>query len=458
MRIVIPISQSDKHLLPKQIEVFKRLGGWKSHVATLVPTPACQEDATNALLSLKEAGINADIHGIARDPIGGWPKACNDHFHDTVIVLARLGNTMPWYWMELDSKPLRKGWQDALETGYNASRTPFFGHVRLTSLVHPNLKGSHMVGAGVYPPNFHVIADAEYRFVPKNEPFDVSLRWRVTQSGVTHTKLIEHRHSTTGYTFDGKSLVADSGEIVPLDGVGILHGCKDDSIADLVLSGALDILPPLVQTVSEPAKPSQFIQPPKVSLEAQLLSTGYRTLIKGVWVHPTVPDEEIAAHFSVPATPRPTPPLSDMDRAIMALGQSSTIKPISSVIQHDVQGDPEIGFNLAPHETLVSPTEETSPEQGADNAAPPVHIPSGGGEPQGETDEAPLLAAPSSEPQTGQPLLEKLTILVARTKKPARVGDWAFDLGVTKEELQSLINKNPDSGLKIARAGWVTIP
>jgi hypothetical protein len=460
MRFVVPISQSDRHLLQKRVEVFKKLGGWKNHQLTFAPTPSCVPDAFAAIEELKDTCPHMDSHAVASDYAGGWPAACNKHFHDVVVLLAKIGNASPWFFFELDCNPLRFGWQDALETGYNAGGKPFCGHVRLTSEVTtPPLKGSHMVGAGMYPANFHIIAAAEFKAVPANIPFDVSNRWRVLNSGVTDTKLIAHRHSCRNNKREGGYLVIPDHEPVELAPVAVLHGCKDDSLADLVLSGGLDDLGPIMKVAPAPVKADYTAAPvQKVSPEVFMTTAGYRSVMKGVWAHPTVSDEAIANHLGVQtAVQAERPPMTEMDRAIARLRIEAAV-PISepepvSEVQHGVQGDPETGV-VSQHETLDP---EDSPESGADNVTPPIHTSTEDDGHQGERCDASSAIAPADgDPQSGHSLLDDLTLKIARSK-PARLGEWAERLQVPKEELKSLINSTPQSGLSIATGGWISL-
>jgi hypothetical protein len=472
MRFVVPVSQSDRHLLPKRIEVFKHLGGWKNHHLLFAPAPSCLAEAEKAAEEMRPYCPNVEVHSVVREPSGGWPEACNKHFHDTVNILSRLSNPLNWFFLELDCNPIRQGWQDALETAYNAGGKPFCGHVRLTSEVTtPPLKGSHMVGAGMYPFNFHVIAAAEYPYLAPKVPFDVTLRWRVIQSGVTHTDLIAHRHSSKEYALEGQTLNPVEGAPVDINSTALVHGCKDDTLADLVLSGALDSFPPLIKAAPAPVKTEVAAKAHVPSLESQLSAAGYRSVMKGVWAHSAVSNEAIANHLGVQTEIQASkPPLTEMDIAIQRERYKLDTEPVQqvfqeesvvteipqpiSVSQHGIQGDPESGV-VTPHETLTS--EDKSPESGADNVTPPIHTVTEDTGHQGERCDASSAIAPADGvPQSGQSFIDDLTLKVARSK-PKRIRDWAEELQVTHEELRSLINTHPESRLKIATAGWLSI-
>lgn len=378
MKFVIPVSQSDVHLLPKTVVAFKHLGGWKNHSILLAGSPSCAPQCAAAAQELKEVCGSVQHESISSDHAGGWPAACNKHFYDTVVILERMGNQVPWMWFELDCTPIRANWQDILETAYNRAKTPFMGHVRPTAEVtKPPEKGSHMVGAGIYPANFGQIAAAEYRAMPKNLPFDIYLRWRVTRSGVTNTPLIAHAHNTHEYTHRAGNLEPVEGMQIPVKKVVVVHGCKDGTLVDLLMGGSLELMPPLEldvpPVVTAPTPPGAPVVA-KPTLESQMTAKGWRKVMDGVWAHPAVTDEQIQARFGVTASGEPLPPkpISEIDRAIETLMRKGG-------------------------------SGNTLPGPGVDNAVPPVHTETVGSEPLGENTEATSVAASGSEPQTGQP-------------------------------------------------------
>jgi hypothetical protein len=77
------------------------------------------------------------------------------------------------------------------------------------------------------------------------EPFDVYLRWPIRNIGVSHTELISDMWSTQNYHMEGTNLVCESVDhgsrvVRPRGGFVstkalLVHGCKDGSLADIVL-------------------------------------------------------------------------------------------------------------------------------------------------------------------------------------------------------------------------------
>lgn len=388
MRFVFPISHSDKHLLPEYIKNLASLGGFRHHSITLAPAPSLFSEVQSYVPVLKEDCPRVECVATTREPEGHWVQSLNWMFQDVVIGLAQRKNTEAWMLMPLDHLPYKAGWQDAIETFYNASGLPYLGVIRNLADVSPTKEeGRFLHPCAVYPANLYETAQAEYHTLSPAHPFYVSMRWRTFGSGVKEYNIHQH----IWWTKNGPVP-----EVAPVE------------------------MPRSVKEV------------PEVSLSVRLLNANYRQIIPGVWCAENISNNDL----------------------YMALG----IPQISSEVQHGAQGDPEPGFAISPHETLDVAAEENPPEQGVDNAAPPVHTEAEDSGSQGETNETSSGIAPGGvDPQTGHiSLLNDLTLRVARSK-PTRIKDWAETLQVPSDELTSLINSHPEAGLSIARAGWVQL-
>jgi hypothetical protein len=151
-------------------------------------------------------------------------------------------------------------WAVALFEDYRYGGTPFRGAVVDTPF---NDNGSvvfrsgdtMMMGTGIYPPNM----DRDERLKPLltdltkpgiwNPPdaFDVYLRWVIKGIGVSHTPLISdmwatqnYRRTAEGFVCEsvdhGNRVVRERGGLVNRSAV-LVHGCKDGSLAKLLLEG-----------------------------------------------------------------------------------------------------------------------------------------------------------------------------------------------------------------------------
>jgi hypothetical protein len=260
MNILIPVSQSDKHLLPDFTAVLQHFGGLNDHKVLFLATPSAKEETYEAA-----AALGAEAHVFNMDFQGGWPSACSNHFATAVHHLGRIGNTEPFLWMELDMLPVAKNWPTLLLQEYRRQGQPFLGNWVPTPWVVGGKVATKdgdnmMMGCGVYPPNM----ERDERFKPliadlaktgarcPRDPFDVYLRWSIKHTGVANTDFIADMWQTKNYRREGDSIVCDaipqdkpcrprSGAIPP--SAVLVHGCKDGSLARLLLTADAVKLP-----------------------------------------------------------------------------------------------------------------------------------------------------------------------------------------------------------------------
>jgi hypothetical protein len=153
MKIAIPVSAHDKHLLPDLTECLLKLGGLEEHPVIFFPTSAAKDTAYE-----HAERLGAETYPLTQDFEGGAPVACNRHFASVVFALAKMGNTDPFLWMELDMLPVKPRWAVALFEDYRYGGTPFRGVLVNTPF---NVNGQiaykdgdqMMMGTGIYPAN-----------------------------------------------------------------------------------------------------------------------------------------------------------------------------------------------------------------------------------------------------------------------------------------------------------------
>lgn len=255
MNIAIPVSAHDKHLLPQFVKVLQHFGGLEDTPVCFFATPSAKLEAHEAA-----AALNATVHTFEVDFAHGWPVASGMQFAATVFTLPRIGWQGPWLWMELDMLPVRKGWLQALRNGYAICGKPFMGNVVPTAWTENGklvVKEDDlmMMGCGVYPANMH--ADEWFRPLladlvkapPRNPntPFDFYLRHPMRYAGIANTGLIADMWQTCEYKRTSKGITCqpvkldkprrERGGLVPSEAV-IVHGCKDGTLAELLLGAA----------------------------------------------------------------------------------------------------------------------------------------------------------------------------------------------------------------------------
>lgn len=259
MKIAIPVSAHDKHLLPAQADCLLKMGGLEEHQVIYIPTLSAKDAAYEAAERL-----GAEVRPLDRDFEGGAPVACNNHFAAVVNVLGLMGNTDPFLWMEADMLPVAPRWPGKLLDDYRMGGTPFRGNVVPTpfqedgKLVYRD-NDTMMMGCGIYPAHMErderikpLIADlAKPAWMNPRIPFDVYLRWPIKIIGVSNTNLIADMWATENYEVEdyeqaiygrihcqsvdhGDRVVRERCGLVPKQAL-LVHGCKDGSLADLVL-------------------------------------------------------------------------------------------------------------------------------------------------------------------------------------------------------------------------------
>lgn len=259
MNIAIPVSNHDKHLLPTFVKVLQHFGGLEEASLCFFTTPSAKAEAHEAA-----AALNAAVHTFEVDFAGGWPVASGAQFAATVFTIPNIGWNGPWLWMELDMLPVKRGWVQVIRNGYTLCGSPFMGNVVPTAWVEEGklvVKEDDlmMMGCGVYPANM----DRDQRFRPllsdlvkpadrnPHTPFDFYLRHAMSQAGIANTTLIADMWQTHEYKRTGKGITCkpvpldkprrERGGLVPSDAV-LVHGCKDGTLAELLLSVAEKVI------------------------------------------------------------------------------------------------------------------------------------------------------------------------------------------------------------------------
>jgi len=256
MKICIPASAHDKHLLAAQADCLLKCGGLEEHTVHYFPTLSAKEAAYEAAEKL-----GAEVHPFDRDFPGGAPVACNNHFAMVVDALGKMGNAEPFLVMEPDMLPAPgvHRWADRLLEDYRMRGAPFMGNVVPTPF---NADGqltysdgdTMMMGCGIYPPFMEkderikpLIKDLSMpEWMNPKIPWDIYLRWAIKNIGVSDTPLIADMWATEKYLLTAKGIECQSvdhgekvvrkrGGVVPKEAL-LIHGCKDGTLAQIVLN------------------------------------------------------------------------------------------------------------------------------------------------------------------------------------------------------------------------------
>jgi hypothetical protein len=307
MKIVIAVCKKDLQLAEAQATLIKKLGGLQAHSCLLVVAPEANRLEGKLADILSQAFPRFERHvlkGAIQEPGPAEERLAQPHvlsanqmFQATWRHLISSGNTEEVYWLEPDCVPLNDRWADELARDYLTARAykkVFMGaFVPKTNITKKDgawvaeiIEGQqYMMGSGVYPADISQYSGLWSQ--AKTSPWDALMQWETTRLGYPTTKIV-HNHGTKNYkvvepmTKDGAVLSCDlvnewgisTTELhIPSDAL-VIHGCKDTSLIDLVMSKALFKAPKASpnpnkteSNTPDPTKPNETQNKPGFILE-----------------------------------------------------------------------------------------------------------------------------------------------------------------------------------------------
>lgn len=301
MLLAIPVSASDAQNLPHTAEIFKKFGPYAGFQCAIFARLEIENEARVFAEQIKPLFSNLDIH-ILDFHSNGATEAAAKHFRAVAQTVSEKYTAGPWYFYELDNTPIQIGWLSKLQREHHESGKAHMGAIVPTrgfsimqdGSLKPSFGDPHMVGTGIYhhamgalSPNIGQL-DRSMPWAGPLEPFDIRLRYEVVPHA-HNTILIQHNWNTGNYRVENGQIVCDdlSGDVnlshaKPYDGHAVVvHGCKDGSLAKLVLADKITTKAP----ESNKIEPKTVVEEPKslTGQEGQLPSVGFLAFrIKGV--------------------------------------------------------------------------------------------------------------------------------------------------------------------------------
>ncbi len=442
MRIVRPISAHDADLLENSLHLLRHFGRLENHSITFAPAQSVMHLAEEAAASIGDLTSDVTVLPLAFEGEGLWPQSPNLHWTMTMEALRLTGNTDPIFWMELDCDPILINWADLLETDWRKGRQPMCG--KIVPKPSRNAAGAiiyepddlMMMGCGIYThqitqiKNWDVLVKG-FLTGTNSEPFDVFMRGWMRQAGWSETNLIGDRWNTRNYR-DG--LICDPGPTefksrdhskTDVSGACVIHGCKDGSLARLVLEqGVVTIVSP----TAIPIAPAPLGTAPL---------RNFSTMAAGTARLPAPVPAPIPVHAPLPQAPASQPPTPaapngnpEFERQVL-----ETLASISQSLRLFGQGIAAL---------TAAVRESTQPAK-----AP---------EPPAEEPASQLEIVESPPPDTKPPPkvdIETIRGIVNGSAVAQRIGRLAKNLKMNEDNLRKMILK-PDSGLTI-RKGYVRL-
>lgn len=258
MLLVVPVSKSDLDNpdgFNAFITIIKYFGPYLSHELLVVSRPADRIIANHMLTKLEGLFRKASCFVFPTDGPSGWPQGPNYFWKQTILHLKQTGNTLPWFWMEVDVTPVKPRWLDLLQKEYEEKNQLHMGILMPT--IHVTKKdrritvAKHLQGTAVYASNLGDITTLWNYVDEVDTAFDVITQWEIVPF-TANTNSVQQGFQTRKYklSFDSKysTRVIRGEDLGKLSIAGaetydtpiykstiVHHGCKDGSLAKLIL-------------------------------------------------------------------------------------------------------------------------------------------------------------------------------------------------------------------------------
>lgn len=258
MLLVIPVSKHDKNLIENFKLLIDKFPVGKDHDLLVIGSKENENDIDKLEYDIKHLFNSSQKH-VIDDTIYGWPMSCNFYFQQTCAFLKNKKQFDSFFWCELDSFPLKENWLDLISTEYYLDTTKASKEKREPKvylgvkernyegdngeLLPESISGPKMSSIGVYSTDICNIPVLPSLSIT-NRHWTSVIQWYTTPS-LNDSKLIQNNWRTNNYRKENNSIVCDSianlawdvhfNNPINSDAV-IIHGCKDESLVDLLLN------------------------------------------------------------------------------------------------------------------------------------------------------------------------------------------------------------------------------
>jgi hypothetical protein len=262
MKLVIPVSRHDRHLIPaflKSIETFKP---GSEHELLVFGSREAESDVLEIEAKIKHL-FNSSETFIIDDTMLGWPMSCNFYFQQLCRYISGKKDIDSFMWFELDTTIMKNNWLDIISDEYYSDTTKAVKEKREPTiylgsrervyegrngeLLPESLVGQRMAPVGVYSREIcfsHVLNSLSM----VNRHWTHVIQWYVVKR-LKNSSLIQNNWRTKNYRHEDKNIVCDSDANLawdvhwnkPVDEDAVLvHGCKDGSLFKLLLDNNND--------------------------------------------------------------------------------------------------------------------------------------------------------------------------------------------------------------------------
>lgn len=246
MIIVYPVSHDKVEYIDKTSQLLKELGSNGQHELLVVATPSILQDAQTFVELVKELFASAAVHCASEEYSLLDPFGRGQMFREAARAVIQKGK--PWIWME-DCVPTRPGWIEELDMEYLRFSHPCLGVIEPTYF----RAGTDEAGEPLFRPHHehfrcgiysHMIGQSDLLgFLDPNQPFEYELQFDIVPRA-QRTELIKSIWASANFRLTNEGMIVGDqtteSEIrkvipVPFATTALIHGCKDDSMTDIVL-------------------------------------------------------------------------------------------------------------------------------------------------------------------------------------------------------------------------------
>lgn len=146
LTVVLPICERDTKPMLKNLQWMKHLGGCGGFNAVVFQDESMRAASAEGVISAaREVFTDVGVVRYDRPPVIRWPRAANWVFQCAAwFALEEL--KCPFFWMEADCVPVKRGWLDAWNDEYSKCGQPMMGAIVGTM--------GHCNGTAIYPADF----------------------------------------------------------------------------------------------------------------------------------------------------------------------------------------------------------------------------------------------------------------------------------------------------------------
>ena len=258
MKLVIPVSKHDRHLIPDFIRAIERFPVGEEHDLLVIGSKENEEVIIGFEKQIKHLFKSSEVH-IIEDTMLGWPMSCNFYFQQACAHIRKDENVDAFFWFELDTVPIAENWLDLISFEYYADTTRavkekrepliYLGakervyEGRNGELLPESVAGHKMAQVGVYSTKI-CSAPVLNSLSVSNRHWTNIIQWYVVNR-MKDSNLIQNNWRTEKYRYLNGEVVCDSISNLawdvhwnkPINDEAILiHGCKDGSLVKLLLN------------------------------------------------------------------------------------------------------------------------------------------------------------------------------------------------------------------------------